>query len=480
MNTIDFSELPIWEDGANKGNIKWKMSVGHKINFVYNELIGELIVKKFIQNGQKLIVSYCGRDYNTCVSALYQCSLGNILGLRTIKFKIQIGEKFTDNKRDIVITSRFYKKYNSNKIKKFYIYKCNVCDATELEINEYNLINGKGCSCCYGRTVVEGINDIPTTAPWMIKYFQGGYEEAKGYTKSSNKKIHPICPECGRIKNKLMQINTIYANKSIPCVCSDGISYPEKFMLSFLSQIGIEFTYQLTKTKFEWCNNYQYDFYINKKSCIIEVHGSTHYNKNGFGSLGGRTLNEEKNNDIAKELLAKNNGIKHYIIIDARQSDMEWIINSIINSKLFSILDSDVKNIDWNECERHALSNKVKDVCEYWNKGIKTPSVIARLVKLHPTTVSRYLKKGAKIGWCDYSKDKVKHNRKINRKKVAIYKDGLYLNSFESISYLSEKSIELFGTKFFISEISKCCNGKTGQYKGYKFEFLESENYIER
>lgn len=480
MNTINFSDLPVWEDGANKGQIRWEMSIGCKINFTYNNLNGELVIQKFIKKGQKLKILYCGYSYNTSVATLYQCGLGNILGLRTVDFKIKIGKSFIDNKRNITITNRFYKKNNNNKTIKYYTYKCNICTATELEINEYNLINGKGCSCCCGRTVVEGINDIPTTAPWMVKYFQGGYEEAKLYTRSSNKKIEPICPDCNKIRKKLMHINTIYAKRSIPCTCSDGISYPEKFILSFLSQIGIEFTYQLTKTKFEWCNNYQYDFYINEKSCIIEVHGSTHYNKNGFGSLGGRTLNEEKNNDIAKELLAKNNGIKHYIVIDARQSDMEWIINSIINSKLFSILDSDVKNIDWNECERHALSNKVKEACEYWNNGIKLPSAIAQLINLHSSTVSRYLKKGAVIGWCDYSKDKVKSNRKIHRKKVAIYKDGLYLNSFDSISYLSEKSIELFGTKFFISEISRCCNGKTRQYKGYKFEFLESENYIER
>lgn len=38
------------------------------------------------------------------------------------------------------------------------------------------------------------VNDIPTTSPWMIPYFQGGEEEAKKYKNQSHQKITPICP----------------------------------------------------------------------------------------------------------------------------------------------------------------------------------------------------------------------------------------------------------------------------------------------
>ena len=74
----------------------------------------------------------------------------------------------------------------------------------EYWIIETDILQNHGCPvCCRNpQIVVKGINDIPTTAPWMIPYFQGGYEEAKLYTFSSSYKINPICPDCGNIKNK--------------------------------------------------------------------------------------------------------------------------------------------------------------------------------------------------------------------------------------------------------------------------------------
>ena len=51
-------------------------------------------------------------------------------------------------------------------------------------MSERQILNGKRCACCSNSVVVEGINDIPTTAPWMVDYFPGGYEEAKRYTKN--------------------------------------------------------------------------------------------------------------------------------------------------------------------------------------------------------------------------------------------------------------------------------------------------------
>lgn len=471
MSTIDVSDLPKWEFGANKGEVKWGASVGRKISFTYGDLSGELFVKSFIKHGQKLIVSYCGNDHKTYVASLYQCNFGRILGLRTIDFKIKIGEDFVDKKRNITITNRFYKNHKNKK--KFYTYKCNVCGATELEIDEYNLLNGRGCSCCYGRTVVEGINDVPTTAPWMVEFFQGGYDEAKLYTCGSNEKIYPICPDCGKVKSKTMMVSTIHTKRTICCTCSDGISYPEKFMISLLSQIKNEYVYQLTKTVCGWCNDYMYDFYIGEKSCIVEVHGAGHYLISGFSSMGGKTLEEEKENDYFKEVLAKGNGIKNYITIDARKSELEWIKNSIMSSELPCLFDFTENDINWDKCEEYALSNKVKEVCDYWNKGIKNPKTIGMIVKLHPSTINRYLKKGKNVGWCDYSKDKVVFSRNVvNRKKVAIYKDGICLNIFESISQLSENSIKLFGVKLHVSEISNCCNKKIKQYKKYEFKFI--------
>lgn len=62
------------------------------------------------------------------------------------------------------------------------------------------LLRGRGCSVCSRKKWVQGYTDIPSVAPWMVDYFQGGYDEAKMYTVSSTQKIKPMCPICGRIK----------------------------------------------------------------------------------------------------------------------------------------------------------------------------------------------------------------------------------------------------------------------------------------
>jgi hypothetical protein len=78
----------------------------------------------------------------------------------------------------------------------------------------------------------------------MIKYFQGGYDEAKLYTVGSHKEFYPICPDCNRVKNKPMMIKTLYRTNSIGCICSDKLSYPEKFIFELLKQLDIDYIYQ--------------------------------------------------------------------------------------------------------------------------------------------------------------------------------------------------------------------------------------------
>ena len=105
------------------------------------------------------------------------------------KWLYDTGQIIFNDKLNIILTDKIYDK------RKKYKYSCHKCGYTEGLITESDIINtNAGCPCCIGRVVVEGINDIPTTASWMVKYFLGGYKEAKLYTRSSDKKIFPICP----------------------------------------------------------------------------------------------------------------------------------------------------------------------------------------------------------------------------------------------------------------------------------------------
>ena len=70
---------------------------------------------------------------------------------------------------------------------KAYYVKCTKCgyeyDTPKREGN----LKKYGCIVCTGKKVVPGINDIATTTPWMVKYFENP-EDATKYTYSSNKK----------------------------------------------------------------------------------------------------------------------------------------------------------------------------------------------------------------------------------------------------------------------------------------------------
>lgn len=418
-------------------------------------------------------------------------------------FKIEVGTHIKDEKRDLTIIDLEIRERKRNDRKSlvkenFYKFRCNACGYIGW-IEEYRLLNIKcGCLCCSGKVLVEGINDIPTVAPWLIPYFQGGYEEAKLYTVSGgcnpnnkNKNIYPICPVCGRIKDKKVKIYDIYRNHSIGCLCSDSISYGEKFVFSILEQLKINFETQLSKTTFKWCDKYRYDFYfeINNEAYICEVHGLQHYEesfRNIKSNRYRRTLVEEQENDKLKKELAIKNGIKeeNYIVIDCRYSTLEWIRdneNGILNSKLNDLFDLSI--IDWFRCEEYALSNLVKIACEHKRNDISlTTTKIGQIMGYSQGTIITWLKAGNKLKWCHYDAEEELEKSHFqtgdtawNCKQVEIFKNGIRLGIFDSYSDLERQSKKIFGVLLFASGISKVCKGKLEQYKGYTFKCVEEK-----
>ncbi|EQC1535443.1 hypothetical protein ACY1J9_001274 [Clostridium botulinum] len=479
IRKVFLDDLPK-KDGI-KQVIDWGNTIGKKVKFCYDNIQGEIEIMSYETKKSYLCIKYKDNILRIKSDHFKNCNIGRLLGVYTNNFKIKIGKILKDNKRNLVIINREIRKDKNNKNEKWYKYKCNKCGWDQGWINESNLLkHKKGCSCCSGKIIVQGINDIPTTAPWMVKYFQGGYDEAKLYTKISNKKIKPICTNCEKIKNKLISISNIYYNHSIGCVCDDGVSYSEKFMFKVLEQLNINFETELSKSNFDWCKNYRYDFYIPSLNCIIETHGLQHY-KNCKG-VWTRKLKEEQKNDKLKEQLAKKNGIEHYTIIDCRYSELEWIKNNILNSKLNELFD--LSKIDWIKCEEFACSNLIKRVCKIKKRNPSlTCDNISKLTNLTATTINKYLKKGNKLKWCDYNpkeesrKGSRKGGRKcgkMNGKKVEIYKNNISLGIFKSCVELEMQSEKLFGVKLFRSNISAVCRNKYSKetYKEYLFRYV--------
>jgi len=255
-------------------------------------------------------------------------------------------------------------------------------------------------------------NKINETHPEFKKYLKNK-EDAVKYSFGSHELIPMICPDCGWEGS--MNIKTTIARGFICKRCSDGIPYSEKFLFSVLEQLDVKFKTQLSKTTYEWCGEFRYDFYIYiNLDCIVETHGNQHYEET---SGNWAALSEIQEIDRCKEQNAKENNIKHYVVINCRYSKMEWIKSSIMSSELPSLLNFTEDDVNWVICHQYACSSLIRTTCELWNKGFAI-SNIAEHFKMHTGTIREYLKQGVELGWCDYnSTQEAKTNLNMMSKK---------------------------------------------------------------
>ena len=291
-------------------------------------------------------------------------------------------------------------------------------------------------------------HSISITHPNLVEYLV--YKEnAVKYSIGRKENVSVKCPDCGFIKG--MKLHNLM-NRGFSCPrCSDGIPYPEKFFFSFLEQLNMDFKTQLSKTTLDWCSSYQYDNYIDDINIIVETHGIQHYEeKKIWGSL-----KEIQENDRIKEQLAKENGVRDYIVLDCRKSELEWIKNSIMKSELPQLINFKEVDIDWLRCHEHACSSIVKKACGLWDSGTKSTLKIADLLKTNRNTIIRYLKQGVKIGWCDYNpKEEIKRNQIAFRKNIII--KVICLTTGEIFNSQTE-AIKQYNIKGK-SSISACCS----------------------
>jgi hypothetical protein len=198
----------------------------------------------------------------------------------------------------------------------------------------------------------------------------------------------------------------------------------------------------------------------------IMLVGFEHYGKNG------RNKQQEQENDLLKMNNAIHNNISKYIIIDASESTIKHIRNSILGSYLNNVFD--LSNINWNKCHEYACNSLVKMASELWSEGYGTTTDIGKVLKVSCNTVALYLKQGSKLGWCDYNPVEGKrmasvHGAKLTKEVIQLSLDGKYISKFKSIKEASE----LTGTSR--SNISHVCSNK--QKTANKFRWMYKDDY---
>ena len=355
-------------------NSKYKYDINDIIERKNHNL--KILNKTRIKNGKNATQKaysveclHCGKIFDISETGITKgvgCSFCNSLGYKK-EYKYNIGDLFEYKNGDKVeILNKFYinkidaenKKIKKQHFGKVYKTKCLKCGYISYD-NEMYLERKFGCPVCNNKKVVKGINDVATTHKEYLKYFLNK-EDAYTITYSSNKKIQFICPLCKTIKTSTMNkiSNRGFSCSNPNCNFNNGYSYPNRFMYSFLKQLKVNFE---SEKIFNWSKNKKYDFYIPSLSCIIEAMGKQHYEDWTFSRA-----EEQQKNDKLKEQLAKENGIKHYIVLDCRKSETEWIKNSILNSELNELFD--LSNINWQECELNSRKSLILEIYKKYNE----------------------------------------------------------------------------------------------------------------
>lgn len=263
----------------------------------------------------------------------------------------------------------------------------------------HDVLDGYGCPFCSGNAVMKGYNDLWTTHPDIAKMLKDpnvGYEISKG----SHREVEWMCPNCGMVKvaspKQVMVCGLACAR------CSDGISYPNRFITAMLSQVNVE--YFKPEWSPEWADKYRYDAYFRYQGAeyLVEMDGGIGHGGIDFSTNEQDVVGLER--DKIKNQLAQEHNIP-LIRIDCRYelqsvtSRFDYIKNSILNSKLSEILD--LTKINWSQCNADATKSLHMIAAKQYDAGMGIKE-ISEMLQVNYSTVYDWLKRMASEGLCTY------------------------------------------------------------------------------
>lgn len=312
---------------------------------------------------------------------------------------------------------------NKKSHKKSYLYQCTKCGWIDERL-EYHM-DKLQCPVCSGRKTKWNYNSIAWKHPEMISWF-ANIEDAYNNSIGSHSKVEFICPKCGQNVGKKVIKNVI--NNGISCpYCGDGIPVGERIFQTACDLAHIKYKRQAT---FDWSEKYIYDFYLYDLNYIVEIDGQQHYSSgSSFESVSGLTYEDQKKIDEYKEELAYKNGIKEVLHICAYSSDFDKI-RCAIQGCIWLYLNTNIYNIDWNECEKISAHSMVHICAEEWNKGYDATYIVNKY-SYCGSSVNNWLTQAQKIGLTkDYSKKNADYRRGrkiINIQTLECYWSTRYL-----------------------------------------------------
>lgn len=478
-NWIDLSQLPRF--GGKNNKIKWDDCFNIDVNFKFKEYKGILHIIKPLPN-RKILVSYNNKKHEIYRDDLRDCKLTYVVGYKTHEFIYNEGQKIKTRYGHVEIVKQIYITKNNGYKSKGYIIHCLVCDDIfEMIEDKISILDDNAiiCPVCRGDKIKIGYNDMWTTDPEKAKLLLNP-EDGYKYMKSANKpKLDFICPYCGTIIKKTP--NDFDKDGGLCCPkCSESISYPNKYMFCLLQQLKINFENEIS---FDWSNGKKYDFYIKSKNTIIEMHGIQHYEEISFSKNGARTLKDEQENDQLKEQLAKDNGIKNYIVIDCRKSNYNYITNNVLKSKLKDIINLSILNLDL--LKKESENPDVKLVSDLWNDGIHDMGQLTKLTKIKRGRMHSILVRAKEIGLCDYNPEETTQIAFDNslKTKYQIYSKPVFCNEYK-VAFGNETILrkifkDVFNISLQRSNVHKCLTGERNHTHNLTLKYITKQEFNE-
>ena len=300
--------------------------------------------------------------------------------------------------------------YSAGVWRKCYTLECG--KGHRYQVKEEYLKRGRlrTCKMCSHPPIVE---TDPEFAEWFVDK-----TIPENRSRYSHENADFYCQECGRIvKDK--SIHTIYQRQYIPCpYCTNGISYPERYVMAVLTQMQVAFVYQHI-VHLEEKIFFKYDFYDAERKIIIETHGPQHFLPGVFERFGGYSLEKIQKIDRQKEKAARCTLKARYIYLDCRKSSPDWIRKQI--EKKLQIYP--LEKIDWEKAAQEAKKSVLMKMIDLSKQGY-TQKEIAGIVHLSASAVNVKLQEAKRCGLFDGVTPrtiKIEENKRIAARKEREY-----------------------------------------------------------
>ena len=196
------------------------------------------------------------------------------------------------------------------------------------------------------------------------------------------------------------------------------------------------------------------------------------------GGLHDRIENQKRRDKIKNQLAREHNFKLIRIDCDyknARYKAFDYIKTHILNSELALLLPLD--KINWEQCKKIAKNSIMVQICDMWENQHCNCKTIADTLQLHRTTVCTYLKRGFDIGLCPSYSTEESLNRRDNKKRIALIKEGVIISVFSDGNQCATDLTRKMGIIFKPKQIRSCANGYLSHYHGLNFKYITREEH---